>query len=50
MSMQYECWAYKDGKPWKMVHVVANSKSEAETMAWDKFRALGISPERVTCK
>lgn len=50
MSMSYECWAYKDGKPWKMVKVTASSKSEAESIAWGKFSNLGIDPEYVTCK
>ncbi len=50
-SMSYECWAYKGGSPWKMVHVTANSKSEAESKAWDKFKnVIGISPESVKCK
>lgn len=50
MSMSYECCAYKDGKPWKFTSVVANSRDEAESLAWQKFRDLGISPERVTVK
>lgn len=50
MSMSYECWAYKDGKPWKMTNVVASSKSEADAMAWEKFKSMGINPERVTTK
>ncbi len=50
MSMSYECWAYKNGKPYKMVHVSANNKSEAEALAWEKFRSLGIEPESVNCK
>ena len=50
MSMSYECWAYKNGKPWKMIYVNANNRSEAEALAWQKFRSLGIEPERVTCK
>lgn len=50
MAMSYECWAYKDGKPWKMTHVTASSRSEAEALAWDKFQNMGISPERVTAK
>lgn len=50
MSMSYECWAYKDGKPFKMVYVTASSKSEAESLAWQKFRNLGIEPESVNCK
>lgn len=50
MSMSYECWAYKNGKPDKMVKVVANNKQEAEQLAYDKFAALGINPDYVNCK
>ncbi len=50
MSMKYECWAYKNGKPHKMVYVTAENKSEAEALAWEKFRNLGIEPESVNCK
>ena len=49
-SMSYECWAYKNGSPWKMVHVSANNKSQAIDLAWDKFKNLGISPQKVNCK
>ncbi len=49
-SMNYECWAYKNGSPWKMVHVSANNKSQAIDLAWDKFKNLGISPQKVNCK
>jgi len=48
--MSYECWAYKNGKPDKMVHVTAQNKSEAEAIAWDKFKSLGVKPESVSCK
>lgn len=48
--MSYECWAYKNEKPHKMVKVLANNRSEAEVLAWQKFRDLGITPERVNCK
>lgn len=50
MSISYECWAYKGGKPWKMTKVSASSKAEAESLAWQKFREMGISPEMVTVK
>ena len=50
MRMSYECWAYKNGKPDKMVHVVADSKAEAEVLPWEKFRNLGVEPESVNCK
>ena len=49
-SMSYECWAYKNGSAWKMVHVSANSKSQAVDLAWDKFKNLGIKPQSVNCK
>lgn len=49
MAMTYECWAYKDGKPWKMVNVSASNKSEAESLAWEKFRRLGIEPSYIVC-
>lgn len=50
MSLTYECWAYKNGKPHKMVKVIADNKSEAENIAWEKFRSLGIEPESVNCR
>jgi len=48
--MTYECWAYKNGKPDKMVKVSASSRDEAIALAWQKFRSLGIEPESVTVK
>lgn len=48
--MNYECWAYKNGKPFKMVHVLAKSKAEAEEKAWEKFKNLGINPDYINCK
>ena len=50
MRMSYECLAYKEGKPFKMVHVLASNRSEAEALAWEKFRSIGIEPESVNCK
>ncbi|NOT84981.1 MAG: hypothetical protein HOP02_09475 [Methylococcaceae bacterium] len=49
-SMSYECWAYVGGHPDKMVHVTANSGSEAESLAWAKFKDLSIKVESVNCK
>jgi len=49
-SMSYECWAYVGGHPDKMVHVSANNASEAESLAWEKFKDLGIKAESVHCK
>jgi len=49
-SMSYECWAYKNGSPWKMTHVSANNKSQAIDLAWNKFKDLGINPQSVNCK
>jgi len=48
-SMKYECWAYRDGKPDKMVHVTADSKSEAQNKAEAKFRDLDIKFDYVKC-
>ena len=48
-GMSYECWMYKDGSPWKMVHVVADNKSEAESKAIYKFRDLGVNGDYVKC-
>lgn len=48
--MSYECWAYINGKPEKMVNVTANNKEEAETKAWEKFNNLGINPDYINCK
>jgi len=48
-SMSYECWMYKDGSPWKMTYVSANSKSEAESKAVVKFRDLGRNGDYVKC-
>lgn len=50
MAMSYECWAYKDGKPYKMVKVSASTQEEAIALAWEKFQSLGVSPEKVTAK
>lgn len=47
--MSYGCWAYKNGSPDKKVYVTANSKDEAETLAWEKFRSLGINPDYINC-
>jgi hypothetical protein len=49
-GMSYECWTYVNGHPDKMINVVANNQSEAESKAWDKFKELGITPTAVKCK
>lgn len=49
-GLSYECWAYKNGSPHKMVHVTADNKSEAENLGWAKFQRLNISPAYVKCK
>lgn len=49
-SMSYECWAYKDGHPYKMVHVLADNNAEAVSKAIDKFSNLGASGLPVKCK
>lgn len=43
----YTCWGYKNGKPWKMIYVSANSKDEAQSLAWKKFKDMGLSPDSI---
>ena len=50
MARLYECWAYKEGKPYKMIRVSSGNKSDAEALAWEKFRGLGIEPQLINCK
>ena len=50
MSSSYECWAYKNGKPDKMVKVTADDKEEATMLAWEKFRKIGVNPDSVNVK
>jgi len=49
-SMSYECWMYKDGKPWVYTMISANSKVEAESKAVGKFRELGRNGDYIKCK
>lgn len=49
-SMSYECWAYKGGSPYKMVHVLADNNAEAVSKAAAKFSNLGASGLPVKCK
>ena len=49
-SMSYECWAYVGGSPDKMVHVTADSNSEAVILAQKKMEDLGIKFDYVKCK
>lgn len=51
MSMKWECWGYKNGRPEKMVYVTTSGgKDAAIAEAWERFRNLGFSPEKVTAK
>lgn len=50
MSLKYDCWGYKNGKPEWNVTVIADNRSDAENKAWEKFKSLGRNPERVTVK
>jgi len=45
--MTYECWAYKNGKPDKMVKVSADNKDQAIAKAWDKFKKIGVNPDSI---
>lgn len=49
-SMSYECWAYVGSSPSKMVHVTANSSSEATKQAKKKMEKLNIRFDYVKCK
>lgn len=49
-SMSYECWMYKDGGPWKMLHVSADNNSEAVSKAADKFRYHNWNGDYIKCK
>jgi hypothetical protein len=48
--MSYECWTHPNGKPDKMVHVLADNRSDAVALAIEKFKSLDIKPIGVTCK
>ena len=47
--MRYECWAYRDGKPYKMTSVHASSKNEARILAGKEFDKLGIYFDDIKC-
>jgi hypothetical protein len=49
-SMSYECWRYVGGSPQGYIKVSANSKSEAQSKAQDKFADLGKKVEYIKCK
>ena len=50
-SLKYECWTYKNGKPYKMTHVVADNKDQALKLAAEKFKKLDIgSYDSLQCK
>ena len=49
-AMKYECWAYKNGKPDKMVHVTADNNDQAVGLACEKFKKLDILYDYVKCK
>ena len=50
MKESYVCWANLDKTPYEMVYVTAKNRSEAEKLAWKKFKRLGISTESINCK
>ena len=49
-AMSYECWAYKNSKPYKMVHVSADNNNQAVGLACEKFKKLDILYDYVKCK
>jgi len=50
MNMKYECWTYKDGKPYKMTYVSASSNEEAQILAAEKFQNMGVTYDYIKCK
>lgn len=48
-GMEYECWTYVSGHPDKMTHIVADNKSEAESLVVAKFRDLGVKWDYIKC-
>ena len=50
MNMRYECWAYLNGKPYKMTYVSAPSNAEAQILARVKFDELGVKYDFIKCK
>ena len=49
-AMKYQCYSYRNGKPDKMVHVVADSNSQAVELACERFKKLNIVYDYVQCK
>lgn len=49
-AMKYECYSYRNGKPHKMVHVVADNNAQAVELACEKFKKLDILYDYVKCK
>lgn len=50
-SIRYECWAYNNGTPLRMVYISADNDSDAVRKAWEKFRnVIQFGPDSVKCK
>lgn len=50
MTLKYTAWAYRDGKPYKMTYVLADSKEQAISEAWAKFIQMGVIFDYVQVK
>ncbi|MBF0203028.1 MAG: hypothetical protein HQK67_01665 [Desulfamplus sp.] len=49
-AMSYECWRYVNGKPEGYISVTADSREEAETKAYARFKELGSQIDYCKCK
>lgn len=49
-SLKYECWRYVSGSSEGMTNFTANSKAEAEKLAFKKFKKIGKKVDYVKCK
>ncbi len=48
--MTYECWAYKNSKPYKMIYVSAKDREEAKKLAFEKFISMRIEFDSIEVK
>ncbi|PSF06221.1 hypothetical protein C7H09_10830 [Marinobacter fuscus] len=49
-SMSYECWAYVNGSPSKMIHVSADKVSNAKKLAKKRMDKSKIKYDYIECK
>ena len=49
-AMKYECYSYRNGKPDKMIHVLADNNEQAVVLACERFKKMDIIYDYVRCK